>query len=238
MSDDNVGTRTVLHTRRFPGESPQYREARDRLLLAERDLRRQLETVAAMRRVLPLGGEIPNDYVFEPAGLDDESAVDSVHLSQLFAPLKDNLIVYSFMWPADGSPCPVCTSFLDELDRMVIHARQRVNVAVAARPPAARVRAFAKERGWTNLRLLSSQGNTYHADYHAENPDGEMLPALNVFVRRGNRIHHFYATELLYVAPEAGQGTRHADLIWPLWNLFDLTPDGRGVDWYPRLRYD
>ena len=27
------------------------------------------------------------------------------------------------------------------------------------------------------------------------------------------------------------------DLIWPIWNLFDLTPEGRGDKWHPRLSY-
>jgi predicted dithiol-disulfide oxidoreductase (DUF899 family) len=45
--------------------------------------------------------------------------------------------------------------------------------------------------------------------------------------RRDGRIHHFYNTELLYHAPDPGQDQRHVDLIWPLWSLFDLTPEGR-----------
>jgi predicted dithiol-disulfide oxidoreductase (DUF899 family) len=69
------------------------------------------------------------------------------------------------------------------------------------------------------------------------NPNGDQIPALNVFVRRDGRIHHFYNTELLYAPPEKGQDGRHVDLIWPLWNMFDLTPEGRGEKWGPRLTY-
>ena len=115
--------------------------------------------------------------------------------------------------------------------------RDRVNFAVVARSPIERIRAFARERGWRNLRLLSSARNTYNVDYRAENADGAQLPALNVFVRRDGRVHHFYNTELLYTRTEPGQDGRHVDLIWPLWNLFDLTPEGRGTGWYPRLAY-
>ena len=56
-------------------------------------------------------------------------------------------------------------------------------------------------------------------------------------MRRGDRVHHFYNTELLYGPHPEGQEPRHVDPIWPLWNLFDLTPEGRGTDWYPRLAY-
>jgi len=41
--------------------------------------------------------------------------------------------------------------------------------------------------------------------------------------------------------PEIARGIldpRHVDPIWPLWNLFDFTPEGRGTNWYPKLSYD
>jgi len=118
------------------------------------------------------------------------------------------------------------------------HAVQRVNFAVVARSPIERIRGVARERGWQNLRLLSSANNGYNTAYRAEDAAGNQLPALNVFVRRPDGIHHFYNTELLYAPPEPGQDGRHVDLIWPLWNLFDYTPEGRGTDWRPRLAYD
>jgi len=63
------------------------------------------------------------------------------------------------------------------------------------------------------------------------------MPSLNVFVRRAGRIHHFYQTELMFAPPDPGQDPRHVDPYWPLWNLFDLTPEGRGEKWYPKLSY-
>ena len=98
-------------------------------------------------------------------------------------------------------------------------------------------RAFARERGWRNLRLLSSASNTYNHDYYGEGPEGNQIPSLNVFVRRDGAIRHFYHTELLFAPREPGQDGRHVDLIWPLWNLFDFSPDGRGENWYPKLSY-
>jgi predicted dithiol-disulfide oxidoreductase (DUF899 family) len=162
-----------------------------------------------------------------------------VRLSELFAPGKQSLVLYSFMYgPAMEKPCPMCTAMLDSLNGAAPHASQRVNLAVAASSPIERVRAYARARGWRNLRLLSSAGSTYNRDYHAETPDGSQLPVLNVFVKRGAAIHHSYATELLFAGPEAGQHPRHLDLVFPLWNLFDLVPEGRGTDWVPRIAYD
>ena len=52
----------------FPGESPQYRAARSRLLEREIELRGMTEAVAAARRQLPPGGVVPEDYIFQGAG--------------------------------------------------------------------------------------------------------------------------------------------------------------------------
>jgi len=223
------------HSVRFPGENESYRAARNELLDAEMQLRRNIEAVAKMRRDLPLGGELAEDYVFDEA---DDGSERQVRLAELFAEGKDTLIIYSFMYgPKMAHPCVMCTSILDALDGEAPHVRQRTNLAVIAKSPIARIMEFANGRGWRNLRLLSSADNTYNHDYHAESPEGDQLPALNVFVRRAGAIHHFYSTELLYAPCEPGQDGRHVDLIWPLWNLFDFTPEGRGDKWYPRLSY-
>jgi predicted dithiol-disulfide oxidoreductase (DUF899 family) len=216
---------------RFPGESRTYRGARNKLLEAELKLRKQVEQVAALRRRLPPGGAVPEDYEFE----DDAK---KVRLSQLFARGKDGLILYSFMYgPKMEKPCPMCTAFLDSLDGAAPHVIQRANLAVVAKSSIERIREFARSRGWRNLRLLSSAGNTYNRDYHGETPDGSQMPSLNVFVRRGGALRHFFHTELLFAKAEKGQDSRHIDMAWPLWNLLDFTPEGRGSDWYPKLEY-
>src|SRR5438445_7232531 len=112
---------------RFPGESNEYRAARDQLLKAEQELRQRLEEVAAPRRRLPLGGVPPEDYVFEEGGADlaDERSVRSVKLSELFVLPAASLVVYSFMYgPAMAEPCPMCTSMLDGLNGTAPHAAQ------------------------------------------------------------------------------------------------------------------
>ncbi len=238
----------------FPGESPEYRAARDRLLEQEIELRRAMEAVAAARRRLPPGGVVPQDYAFH--GLGPDGGLTEVKLSELFAPGRDSLLIYSMMFPrdpcddrpgpADGqtallplaeTPCPSCTAFLDQLDGAAGHAGQRVNLAVTAKAPADRILAFAAERGWRRLRTLSSAGTSFNRDYLAETADGEQQPMLNVFHRDGNTIRHFWGSELFYAPCEPGQEPRHVGTLEPLWNLFDLTPEGRGTTWNEQLTY-
>ncbi len=228
------------HPFHFPGESPRYRTARNRLLAAETDLRRYVERVARMRRKLPLGGQVAEDYVFDELSQSSPTAgaPRQVKLSELFRDNLDTLLLYSYMFgPEMKQPCPMCTSFIDSLDGAATHLAQRANLAVAAKSPIARLREFAQARGWRNLRLLSSANNTYNRDYHGEDAQGGQLPMMNVFVRRKGKIHHFYATELQFMHPDKGQNERHIDMLWPLWNLLDLTPEGRGTDWFPSLTY-
>jgi predicted dithiol-disulfide oxidoreductase (DUF899 family) len=238
----------------FPGESAEYRAARDRLLEQEIELRRNMEAVAAARRRLPPGGVVPQDYVFQAQGPDGGPA--EVRLSELFAPGKDSLVIYSMMFPRDPQddrpgpaagqtaqlplaqgPCPSCTAFLDQLDGAAEHAAQHINFAVAGKAPIERILTFGAERGWRRLRLLSSAGTTYNRDYLAEASGGGQQPMLNVFHRDGNTIRHFWGSELFYAPTEPGQETRHVGTLEPLWNLFDLTPEGRGADWDEQLSY-
>jgi len=238
----------------FPGESAEYRAARNRLLEQEIELRRAMEAVAAARRRLPPVGEVPQDYVFQAQGPDGGPA--AVRLSELFAPGRDSLVIYSMMFPRDPrddrpgpasgrtallplaqGPCPSCTAFLDQLDGAAEHASQHINLAVAGKAPIERILTFGAERGWRRLRLLSSAGTTYNRDYLAETPDGEQQPMLNVFHRDGDTIRHFWGSELFYAPTEPGQETRHVGTLEPVWNLFDLTPEGRGADWDEQLSY-
>jgi predicted dithiol-disulfide oxidoreductase (DUF899 family) len=214
----------------FPNEPSQYRSARKELLDAEVALRRQVEQVAALRRKLPPGGEVPQDYVFA-------SGKGEVRLSQLFE-RGPTLLAYSYMFgPQMKQPCPMCTSFLDALDGNAQHIAQRTNLVVIAKSPIERILDFTRGRGWKNLRLLSSAANDYNRDYHGETADGGQIPIMNVFVRNDAKTRHSYATEMVFAGADPGQNERHIDMMWPLWNVLDLTPEGRGADWYPKLDY-
>jgi len=238
----------------FPGESAEYRAARNLLLDQEIELRRAMEAVAEARRRLPPGGVVSQDYVFQAQGPDGRPA--RVRLSELFAPGQDSLVIYSMMFPraaddtspgppggrtallplAEG-PCPSCTALLDQLDGAAEHAGQHVNLAVAAKAPLQRLVTFAAERGWRRLRLLSSADTTYNRDYLAETAGGAQQPMLNVFHRDGDTIRHFWGSELFYAPEDPGQDQRHVGTLEPLWNLFDLTAEGRPADWSEQLRY-
>ena len=160
-------------------------------------------------------------------------------LSELFAPGKDTLVIYSMMFPRapdEDLPCPSCTQFLDSFDGVVEHASQRVNVAIVAKAALPRrspmpttaaggTCACSRRRQRLQPRLPRRDARTAR----------QQLPMLNVFRRDGDAIRHFWGSELLYEPPDPGQDPRHAETIDPLWNLFDFAPEGRGTDWYPSL---
>ena len=193
------------HKKQFPGESSEYRKARDELLEAEIDLRKRLEDIAAMRRKLPAGGKLKQDYVFEEGASDiaDQETVKKTRFSELFEEGKNSLVIYSFMYGPDAkNPCPMCTSLLDSLDGNASQIQDRVNLVVVAKAPIQKIRRWAAKRGWKNLRLLSSANNTFNLDYFAETPEGDQLPDINVFCKTDEGIFHFYNAELFFVPPE------------------------------------
>jgi len=228
-----------LHDDRFPNETDSYHAARDTLLTAEIELRAKVEEVAALRRSLPLGGALKEDYVLTegPADLSAGAAETQTRFSELFAPGKDTLIVYSFMYPEGGNPCPACTSLIDGLDGLAPHVTERVNFTVFAKTPVAVFRTWARERGWRNVRLLSTNATSYNTDYVTERDGKSQIPIINVFKRTPDGIFHTWGSELFYAPAAEGQHPRHADMIWPVWNLLDMTPEGRD-GWFPQNTYD
>ncbi len=226
-----------LHDKKFPNESPEYREARNKVLKAETELREKIEEVAELRRGMPMGGKLKEDYVFEE--LDSRGDEKQTKLSELFSPGKNSLIIYSFMFaPDDEKACPACTSIMDGIDGMVFHVNDRTNFVAISRAPIQKFKSWANGRRWKNLRLLSSEKNTYNHDYFGENSRDKQTPILNVFHKTPEGIFHFYGTELMFVKFKPGLNERHVDMIWPIWNLFDFTPEGRGTDWFPDFSYE
>lgn len=217
-------------SRRFPGESPQYRDARNALLAEEIELRRHLERVAAQRRALPPGGVVPQDYRFE-------GEHGPVTLPEMFGE-HDTLVTYNWMFgPRRARPCPMCTSLLGAYDGEMADILQRVAFAVIARAPIERLVAFKNERGWRHLRVYSSGGNSFNRDYAGEDPEGDDTPAFNVFTRSGGTVRHFWGDEMGPQTSDPGQDPRGAPDPMPIWSILDLTPAGRGTDWYPQLEY-
>ena len=213
---------------RMPGESEAYRAARQALLAAEFELRRQIERVAAMRRALPPGGAVTGDYRFETEGGPSD-------LAGLFGE-NPTLMVYNYMFgPERKRPCPMCTNLLDAWDGNADDLAQRVSLVVIARSPLERLAAVKRERGWKNLRMASALADDFTRDY-AGSPDGGLDsggPA--VFTRKDGAIRHFWSQEM--IASDPGQDPRGAPDLAPLWTVLDMTPEGRAADWYPKLEY-
>ena len=217
-------------------ESAEYRRAREALLTEEIELNRHIARVAAQRRALPPGGEVKGDYQF----LGEASSVkgaNPVGIAELFGD-KDTLFVYSWMYgPKRARPCPMCTALLSSVNGNADHIRQRIAMAVVALSPIERQVAFKVERGWNNLPLYADVNGKFSQDYHAIMDDGTDTAAINVFTRKGGTIRHFWSAELGFESADPGKDPTTEPDLMVLWNVLDLTPGGRGTDWYPSITY-
>jgi predicted dithiol-disulfide oxidoreductase (DUF899 family) len=214
----------------FPNESANYRAARTALLAEEIELRRHIERVAAQRRALPPGGLVVGDYRFEGEG-------GPVDFGGLFGD-KQTLAIYSYMFgPERSRPCPMCTNALGAWEGNARDIDQRIALAVVARSPIERLVEWKRERGWRDLKLYSDLNGAYSRDYFGILPNGSEVPAFNVFTRRDGTIRHFWGGEMTQATVDPGQDPRGAPDRAALWTVLDCTPDGRGVDWYPKLEY-
>src|SRR5687768_13511517 len=138
---------------RYPNESREYRDAREALLREEQELVAKVKAVAAKRRELPRGGELKEDYVFQWA--TDGKVGQSVKFSELFGD-KTTLLFYSFMFgPNWDKPCPSCTSLVDGFDRTWYQVSQHAAFVAIAKAPAEKINAWARERGWIQIPLVS-----------------------------------------------------------------------------------
>ncbi len=213
---------------RYPNEPETYRRARTALLAEEIELRRHIERVAEMRRALPPGGEVREDYRFDGEG-------GPVSFKQLFGD-KQTLAIYSYMFgPQRKELCPMCTSVMGAWENIVPGIEQRIAFVCVARSPIARLAAAKEARGWRKLKVYSDGSGDFTRDYvSAEDTD---IPAYNVFSRRDGTIRHFWSSEMGAETADPGQDPRGAPDLDPLWTLLDTTPEGRGSDWYPKLNY-
>jgi predicted dithiol-disulfide oxidoreductase (DUF899 family) len=215
---------------RYPNESPEYRRARNALLVEEIELRRHIERVAEQRRALPPGGQVTKEYRF----IGERGPVS---FADLFGD-KQSLVVYNYMFGVERErPCPMCTSLLSAWDGEAPDIEQRVALAVVAGSPIEKLVAFKKERGWRNLKLYSDTTGEFSRDYHATT-DGSDDAAYNVFTRSGGVIRHFWGGEMGFDQADPGQDPRGAPDLMPIWTILDTIPEGRGTDWYPKLEYN
>jgi predicted dithiol-disulfide oxidoreductase (DUF899 family) len=223
--------------------SEEYRAARLELSRAERDLRDQVEAVAARRRALPPGPLLPEyRFVAGPAELAAGDDPAPVTLLELFGE-HDQLLVYHLMFhPEDEHPCLACSMWVDGLHGVHEHLGRAMAFAVITKAPLGKLRGFARRRGWSGLRLVSAHdAPEFLTDLGIEGSRGGQFPALSVFTREtvsggrnggGARVRH-----ALTQCADYGDGTgRGIDLLSPVWNALDLLPCGRG-EWMPDLVY-
>jgi predicted dithiol-disulfide oxidoreductase (DUF899 family) len=227
---------TFRHTK-LTNESAEYLARREELRLAEVELMRHCERVAVLRRKLPEGPEVEDYELLEgPRDLDaGDTPVQTVRLSTLFTDPDRALIIYHMMFgKRQKTPCPMCTSFVDNFNALAIHLEQNVDLAVVVAAPPAEMRAHARTRGWKNLRLLSAGDSTFRYDLGSEDREGNQGDGISVFTRaKDGKLHHFYTTRA-GMSPEIKN--RGLDLLNPIWNFLDLTPKGRG-DFNAKLEY-
>ena len=214
---------------RYPNETTEYRAARNALLAEEIELRRHIERVASQRRALPPGGQIAKDFEFI-------SETGPTRFSSLFGD-KDTLMVYSMMYgPQRKAPCPMCTSFLSAWNGIAVNLRERVAIAVTARSPIERLVEYKRQRGFANSPFVFDLSGEYTRTY--VNADDADVPGFSVFTRRDGVVRHFYSGEMSGVMADPGQDPRGGPDLDPLWLMLDLTPEGRGTNWYPKLEYE
>ena len=217
-------------------ESDDYVTRRRALLQAEMDLDAQRERVAALRRRLGAGTAV-EDYVFSegPEELGHGDDARPVRLGELFSSPERALVVYHLMYgKAQTTPCPMCTMWVDGFNAVAHHLAQNVDFAVAAAADTATLRAFARTRGWTRLRLLSCGESSFKYDLGSEDEAGNQDSQISVFTLGPDGTpHHYYSAHPWFTSEQRERGI---DLLCAVWNVLDLTPGGRG-DWYSQLDY-
>jgi len=215
----------------FPGESDAYRKARETLLADEIEFRRHMTQLADERRTLPPGPLIVKNYRFKDANGSDVGLID------LFGK-HDALVTYFWMYgPQRERPCPMCTNWLGAVNGNAADIKQRVALKILGRSSVERQSAFASERTWRHLDFVQTVGDEYANDLGLLNADGSENPALVVFRRDGDKVRLFWASEMTKEMADPDQDPRDAPDVASLWSILDLTPGGRGTDWYPKLSY-
>lgn len=215
----------------FKGESDSYRAARTALLAEEIEFRRHMTRLVEQRQALPPGPVIEKDYRFKDANGAE------LGLPDLFGD-KQTLVTYFWMYgPQRERPCPMCTNWLGAVNGNAADIKQRVALKIFGRSPVARQIAFAQERGWRDLDFVQTIGDDYANGLGLLDDKGFEMPALVVFKRDGSKVRLFWASEMSGEMADPGQDPRGAPDIASLWSILDLTPEGRGTDWYPKLSY-
>ncbi|WP_030784041.1 DUF899 domain-containing protein [Streptomyces sp. NRRL S-920] len=186
--------------------------AREELLAKEKAATRARDALNAARRGLPMV-EVDKEYYFD-------GSAGKATLLDLFDG-RDQLIVYHFMFaPEWDAGCRSCSAFLDQIGHLA-HLRARgTNFVAVSRAPYTALLTFKARMGWT-VPWFSTNGGDFNYDFGASFPEEPRdVPAINCFLRDGDRVYHTYATF-----------ARGLDGIGSTSSLLDLTALGRQEEW-------
>lgn len=204
-----------------------WRDARRKLLVKEKELTRARDALSQQRRELPWV-KVEKNYVFEgPKG--------KVTLLDLFEN-RSQLIVYHFMLgPGWEEGCPGCSFVSDHVDAARQHFEHNdVSFAAVSRAPWAEIAPFKKRMGWT-FTWVSSFGTDFNYDFQATATaeefankkmfynfepteiGGEEQPGCSVFYKNAaGEIFHTYSSY-----------TRGLEEFLTTYRFIDITPKGR-----------
>jgi predicted dithiol-disulfide oxidoreductase (DUF899 family) len=128
----------------------------------------------------------------------------------------------------------MCTAWIDGFNGIAHHLAQNVDFAIVAAADLPTLRSHARARGWGRLRLLSAGSSTFKYDLGSEDKEGNQDSAISVFTRDNDAtIRHSY-TGHPWLASDIKE--RGIDELVPIWNILDLTRQGRG-EFYAKLEY-
>src|ERR671937_1228960 len=129
----------------------EWTDAREELLVREKELTRLNDELARQRRELPWVA-VEKEYVFDT---DDGPRT----LAELFDG-RSQLLVYRFMFgPEYDAGCPICSAAADCFDGSVVHLTHRgVTFLCVSRAPLDKLQAYKRRIGWS-FTWVSSHGS-------------------------------------------------------------------------------
>jgi len=187
----------------------EWEQARQKLLIREKEVTRARDALAAERRRMPWTA-VEADYEFEgPAG--------RASLLDLFGGRRQLVVYRAFFEPGvNGWPdhaCVGCSLMADQVSNLShLHARD-TSLVFASRAPQADIQRMTARMGWQIPWYTITDG--FDADFGVGEWHGH-----NAFIRDGNRI---FRTYFVNDRGDEGMGTT--------WSYLDITALGRQEEW-------
>jgi len=187
----------------------EWEQARQKLLIREKEVTRARDALAAERRRMPWTA-VEADYEFEgPSG--------RASLLDLFDGRRQLVVYRAFFEPGvNGWPdhaCVGCSLMADQVSNLAhLHARD-TSLVFASRAPQADIQRMTARMGWQIPWYTITDG--FDADFGVGEWHGH-----NAFIRDGDRI---FRTYFVNDRGDEGMGTT--------WSYLDITALGRQEEW-------